>query len=574
MTITKEDAKRVLARKLYERKRALADPLYLMSFMVGTDQRDGEHFNFQHLRDPLEPGEITMNGNALVRRDKTWRWQRHAAERILQSKRLIMLKGRQIGVTWIVLAADVAEAITVPGSSSLLFRQREDEAIDNVRRWWTLYQSLPAHFKEGIRVIRPDKAILPGRDGIGLMFQDGSISEVIPMSSAASSGHGRSVRRVIADEAAYIEKFAEIMAAVEPAAGRAAISLISTANGRSNPETGEGNEYHRRWVTADEVGYERLFLPFDVHPDRDEDWYRKAPEVQSLRVHQRNAQFPRDEHEAFALTNRTFIDPDVLQRYRGKIAKPLYRADFVDENGNLAKHGEARLKKHDGGRLSVFEPPREDVKYAIGADVATGRGADYSACVVVDLSTMAIAAEFRGKMDADQYAAQLHYLGRWYNTALLAVESAGGYGEAVIIPLRDGRAGRPAYPNQYRHVLSSRPDLPIAKPYGFPTNIKTRPLILNQLEKALREDAVPQVSDALMWELEELVYHDVGASPRASDGAHDDLVMATAIALEMYRLKGSHPDRQIAQPPRRTDIRGPGPKKSRGAKVDLTRYST
>jgi hypothetical protein len=68
------------------------------------------------------------------------------------------------------------------------------------------------------------------------------------------------------------------------------------------------------------------------------------------------------------------------------------------------------------------------------------------------------------------------------------------------------------------------------------------------LEKALREDAIPYVSHNLMWELSEFVYHDTGASPRAADGAHDDVVMATAIALEMYRLKGAHPDRRRKKP--------------------------
>jgi hypothetical protein len=90
-----------------------------------------------------------------------------------------------------------------------------------------------------------------------------------------------------------------------------------------------------------------------------------------------------------------------------------------------------------------------------------------------------LCAEFHGKLDADLFAEQLHYLGRWFNTALLAVETGGGYGEAVLIPLRDGRAGRRPYPKLYRHILSNRPDLPQAKPFGFPMNTKTRPLAVS-----------------------------------------------------------------------------------------------
>jgi hypothetical protein len=204
----------------------------------------------------------------------------------------------------------------------------------------------------------------------------------------------------------------------------------------------------------------------------------------------------------------------------------------------------ARLKKHDRGAIRVYAEPDESHTYAIGADVATGRGVDYSAAYVVDLSDMSFVAEFHARLDADLYAAQLHFLGRWYNDALLAVESAGGFGEAVIIPLRDGRAGRPAYPRLYRHVLSSRPDLPTAKPYGFPTNTKTRPLMVNNFERALREKQLPWLTRNLLAEMQTFVLHDHGPSPAAQTGARDDLVMAAAITLEMYRLRGNHPERK------------------------------
>lgn len=562
----RQAAVRELARQEQDRQRAQQDPCYLISHMTAVDQRDGTRFTLQHLRDPLEPGEVWLEGNTLRTRDKSWRWQRWVADKVLADERLIVLKGRQIGVTWVVLAVDVAEAVLRPDTASLLYRQREDEAIDNVRRWWVLYQSLPAHFKAGIEVITPSRGDRPGASGVVLRHADGRLSEVFPMTSAAASGHGRTVRRVILDEGAHIEKLAQIRAAVEPAAGRAHINNVSTANGRSNPETGDGNEFHRLWAVPDS-GYHRVFLPYDIHPDRDADWYDNAPEVQSLPLHLRQQNFPKDEHEAFALSDRLFFDPDTLADYREKVRHPEYRFDFVDpdlwrdgKRGEeaLAKRGNAKVQKHDDGFVRVYEPPRPDTKYAIGADVATGRGADYSVAYVVDLATMELACEFIGKLDADLFAAQLHYLGRWYGTrsgcqqdAVIAPEVAGGHGEAVIIALRDGREGRPAYPKLYRHILSSRPDLPVSKPYGFPTNIKTRPLILNQLEKALRERALPYVSNDLLYQMEEFVHHDHGTSPRARDGCHDDCVMASAITLEMYRLYGHHEHRPRPKPARR-----------------------
>ncbi len=567
-----ELARRELRRRAAEVELARRDPLYLVSQMVGVDQGSGERFDFRHIRAQVAPGEVELQGNTLVARDKNWRWQRWVAERVLADPRLIVLKGRQIGVTWIVLACDVAEALLQPGTASLLYRQREEDAIDNIRRWWTLYQSLPSHFKEGIKVLQPDLARTerPGKEGVALKFPSGEVSEARPMTSASSSGHGRTVRRVILDEAAHIENLAEIRAAVEPAAGRRFITTISTANGRSNQETGEGNEFHRLWVDPNS-GYTRLFLPYDVHPERDAEWYQRAPEVQSLQMHLRQQNYPRDEHEAFKLSDRGYFDAEVLASYAKLVRLPEYRFDFIDRDSrNLAKHGEAVVHRHEQGLFRLYEAPVRGRKYAVGADVATGRGADYSAAYVVDLSSMALVAEFLGKIDPDLFAAQLHYLGKWFNDALLAVEN-NSTGEAVIIPLRDGRAGRPPYPHLYRHILSSRPDLPTAKPYGFPTNQKTRPLILSQLEQALRERSLPYVSNDLLFQMEEFVHHDSGTTPRARDGSHDDCVIAAAIALEMYRLRGEHAN--VHKPAVKSRARIGLGRKKRQTTVDLSRYA-
>lgn len=562
----------LVIRDLEDQIRAAEDPCFLISHMVGVDQRDGSRFTFGHLREPLEPGEVTVEGRTLRPRDRSWRWQRWVAERVLAVPRIIILKGRQIGVTWVLLAVDVAEAILRPGTVSLLYRQREDEAIDNLRRWWTLYQSLPEHLKFGTEVVTPAQGGRPGSSGIVLRHPDGQLSEIVPMTSAAASGHGRTVRRILLDEGAYIEKLAEIGAAVEPAAGKAAIGIVSTAKGRSNLETGEGNEFHRRWIDAEESGYTAVFLPYDVHPDRDEVWYENAPEVRSLRVHQRQEQFPRDEHEAFALSDALYFDPDDLIEYRKRVRLPLYRFDFVEPKDRSklvlgASAFPARWTADTGfrpranklaGAIRVFEEPVAGHKYAIGADPATASGPDYSTAYVVDLSTMALVCEFRGKLSEDLFAGQLHYLGRMYGRdvpadpkdpssrpgfARLAVETGGGFGNAVIAALRDRTAGRPSYGNLHRNRMDNRPDRPTAKPYGFPMNSATRQKVFNQISAAVRERTLPYVSDNLLHEMEDFIDADTNPSPRARDGAHDDCVMAAAIGLEMYRLFGSHPEK-------------------------------
>src|SRR5690242_19642665 len=109
-TATLADPKKVLAQREKIRRRVFRDKdiPYLISLMFAVDQRTGEKFTFEHIRDPLEPGEIWVEGNKLQARDKSWRWQRWQVDRILSKRRTIDLKGRQIGDTWVHLAVDVA----------------------------------------------------------------------------------------------------------------------------------------------------------------------------------------------------------------------------------------------------------------------------------------------------------------------------------------------------------------------------------------------------------------------------------------------------------------------------------
>ncbi len=439
--------------------------------MQAPDERTGETFSFQHMRDPVDGCRFSADGVTLEA-PKDWRWQRFLTELIHQNPRVIELKSRQLGCTWLGCAYIVWTALAMPASLCLIYRQKEEEAQENIQRCWHLLQSLPMHLRMDTQVIKPDRGALPSGE-IRLRSPDGKVSRILAMSSASASGHGKTAAVIMLDEYSRIDKAAEIMKAVNSAAGTTGkIMVISTANGVSDPETGEGNYYHWLWANAEDAGYKQIFLPWNLHPDRDQDWYDTSSEVRGLRSHERAEQYPADPLEAFQLTNRVFFDTEDLDHYR-KHRKhlPLYRGYFQTDDKNPAQ---ARLRKRTNGALRVYEEPRADGRYAIGADVATGRGVDYSAAYVVDLETMGFAAEYHARVPADLYAEQLHFLGRWYNTALLAIETQGGYGEAVLIALRDRTAGRPIYPKLYRHVLDARPDMPVSKPYGFPTNQKTR----------------------------------------------------------------------------------------------------
>jgi hypothetical protein len=528
---------------------------FLMSFMSFVDSRNGDEVSFDHLREPLEEGEVWLDADGLTLRcagwdgpansrggNKTWRWQRYIVDRRLRTKRRIDLKGRQIGDTWINLGVDVAKALLMPGTDSQMFRQTEKQAIDNIQRWWTLFESLPVWILERVPagkkvgpvvVSRPTRGDRPGREGVSLRFANGVHSDIVPMTSAGSSGHGSSVRDVMLDEAGHIEELLDIRAAIEPSAGSEGdVGLISTAHGRSNPDTGEGNEFHRVWVD-EESGYDRIFLPFSLHPDRDDWWYDHAEEVRSLPIWKRQEQFPRKWQEAFALSDRVFFDEDSLQWYLEHVEQPLYRFHF-----RMDEYRQAKAVKKREGRMKMYREPIAGREYAIMGDPASGHGRDSSAAYVLDLQTAEICVEYKAKVGEDEFARDLYWLGKWFNTALIGVETQGGNGTATVISLRDGAEARPPYPKLYRHRNEANRDHPSSAMFGMPMDPKNRNLVVNQIEKWIRDRSLPYVTDDLHYEMTEFVEHDRGTSPRARDGSHDDLVMACAGALDLFRRYG------------------------------------
>lgn len=526
---------------LEERDHCRDDPANLLRVMRCWDERAGVEFGFN----------MDSEGD--------WAWQKDVVRWQQENKRTIFLKARQIGVTWIGCALSLWTALYQPGSLCLMYRQKHADAIKLAERCYYQFNSLPKHLQNKAKVIKPTRDAPPGEQGIWFQFPDGKISRIQPQSSADASGHGETSAFVLLDEFARIDNAPEIMKAVSSAVGQTGrLFIISTANGVSNDQGG-GNYFHYLWSHADEQGLAKQFLSWRLHPDRDEKWFTSSPEILNLRPWERAEQYPDNEHEAFAITSANYFDAEAMHDYASLIREPEYRCEFV-----RTMPGRAKLAKKENGWISVFAEPEPDRKYAIGVDTATGRGLDYSAAYVVDLQHCSIVAEVHGKIENDLFAEQLAFLGNWYNRAILAIESAGGWGDAVTVDLRDGRDGRRPYPNLYRHRQFTRGDIAEHKPFGFPMTNKTRPQVLSHMEELVREKSVPFLPSGLLTEMQTFSRYnpnkpDAGGTwPRAwPDGLHDDRVMACAIALEMYRQFGEHPEK--VKRPHKRRYRSPQP---------------
>lgn len=532
-----EQAEYELAVRELRRRKAREHPAFLGHFVHCVDAKTGEDFDFDLLTeqerdeidDPGEPGG--------------WFWHREILDSWLAQKLSLELKARQIGITWLAALLALWIALYRPGTRVLILSVNEDEAKKVIARIWGMYRSLPAYFREHVVVTKPARGGNPSQEIEWTHESPGDevkMSTILALPATEKAGHGETAALVILDEFSRQDFAKTIWKGVFPVIdGGGSIIVISTANGVSNPLTGEGNFFHYLWVNALSLNIVARFLGWFRHPLRDDAWYAQI----SMPNEDRAEQYPNDPEDAFINTGECWFDLEKLNRYQKrwretgmKIAR---RIRF--EELNL----KAKIIDTSVGEWRVYVEPRAGARYAVFADPATGRGLDFSSAHMIDLETAEWVAEFHAKLGADEFATNLYYAGRWYNDAKIAVENQGGYGDPVIIPLRDGAHGRRPYGNLYRHTKQeNRPDFNEAPEYGYPMTQSQRPLVINQLEQWIRTGELPWITPELDGELRTFSRAKTNPSPRAQDGCNDDRVMSAAGSLEMYRQFGSRRGRR------------------------------
>jgi hypothetical protein len=171
------------------------------------------------------------------------------------------------------------------------------------------------------------------------------------------------------------------------------------------------------------------------------------------------------------------------------------------------------------------------------ADVARGDGADFSACHVLDITgeKPTQVAEYKGTLGTKEFGNFLVELATKYNDALLVVERE-NVGWATLQQIIDREYKNTFYSSadlkyvDVQRQLSNRYDSDDKKLVpGFSTNIKTRPLIINNLELYFRNMAIEIYSKRTLAELDTFIWKN--SKPIAMENYNDDLILALAIGL-------------------------------------------
>lgn len=400
-------------------------------------------------------------------------YQKAVLYQFLKERFNIILKFRQAGITELIAMYCLWLTMYHPNKKVNIISIKDTVAKKVLKKIKFMYKNLPWYLQT---------PIINGRTGeygsaSTMEFSNGSIIESIPTSDQA--GRSESLSLLVIDEAAIVRWASTIWASAFPTLSTGGSAIVN-----STPY-GVGNFYHSTWVDAvsGNSPLNPIRLRWQMHPDRDQDWYN---EMATALGPKRTAQE---------------IDGDFLSS--GNTVFDL--ADIKGIEEMLSDYPPLRVRL--GGQYREFNDPDPNTEYFIGADCSTGRATDYSSftCMSKDGEEAAI---YKGKIPLDKYARLLGDTGEKFNFATLAPE-ANDIGMAVVIKLQDE-----GYPNLYyaRKLLKkkgkSKPEEELVP--GWITTQKNRTLIVEGLEKDIREDSVIIKDPFFVQEAYTFIYDGMG----------------------------------------------------------------
>jgi len=402
----------------------------------------------------------------------------------------IVLKARQLGISTIV-AGYVAWFI--------LFRQhkvvsvlatKQSKAANIIKKVKMIFEKIPQWLLiSNIDINNKNELWL--KNGSGILAE--GTSEDACRSEALSL--------LVVDECAHIGSLMDDI-------WTSAYSTLSTGGSAiilSTP-AGTGNFFHRMCVEAENGDNEFLLtkLMWDVHPERDEDWFKLETKNLSERA------IAQELLCSFNASGATVISSKDIERLEGLIKEPLYKT------GNKRQYW-------------IWEDYDPSNRYLITVDVSRGDGEDFSTIIVINLEEVNVVAEYKGKLGRDSFVSFLNSVANDYGKPMLVVEN-NNIGIAVAQDMLSlgyphlyfSKKGTHEYVDPVQ-ALSDSTAIP-----GFTTSVKTRPLIISKLEEYIRNRVLFSPSSRFVDELKTFIWRN--GKPEAQKGSNDDLILSCAIA--------------------------------------------
>jgi hypothetical protein len=425
------------------------------------------------------------------------------------TRRNIVLKARQLGITTYVAARYFIQTITRPGTLTVQVAHNEESAQAIFRVVHRFWEKLPEAMQEG--------ALVRSRANVRQIVFPKLDSEYRVETADDNAGRGMTIHNLHCSEVSRwprngLETLASLRAAVVP---DGEIVLESTANGASGV-------FYEEWQKAGETGYTQHFFPWWFESQyQEEKWLPQTPTPEEIELVAKHGlseaqiawrrmrwkdlrrlaaqEFAEDPVACFLASGECVFDLEAVEQASSRSDQPF--------------------ESEDNGRMLTWFPPTLGRRYIIGVDTAGGGSeGDYTCAQVIERSMGLQCAELHGHFPPFELARRVAALGRKYESALLAVER-NNHGYGVLAHLKE---------LHYENIFEQ------GGQDGWLTSAASRPAMIENLAAVLV--AKPELfhSPRLLGELRTFVRHEDG-NGAAADGAHDDCVMAMAVALAVRR---------------------------------------
>jgi hypothetical protein len=441
----------------------------------------------------------------LVANAAQWRFEER------RGRQNIVLKARQMGMTTWVAARFFLRTITNPGTLTLQVAHTREAAETIFRIVQRMWEELPEDMQQG--------PLVRSRSNAGQMVFPQIDSEYrVASAYDVGAGRGLSLQNLHCSEVSRwpgdaAMTLAGLRAALAP---KGELVLESTPNGAYGA-------FYDEWCGGMDAGEDpnglvRHFLPWwmeaayvaaPVAPramtdeeamlvgryglSREQIGFRRGLERTYGGL--RSQEFAENPETCFRATGACFFDVEAIERRMAEV--------------NCA------LSTRRAGALLVWFPPAVGCRYIVAVDSAGGgEEGDYAAAQVIDRETGLQCAELQERLRPADLARVAVELAKEYHGALIAVER-NNHGAAVLAYIDKSE--------RYSQVYCQGVEA------GWLTTAVSKPEMTVRLGSLLEQRPGMFQSQRLLSECRTFVGRERGRTG-AANGAHDDLVMAMAVA--------------------------------------------
>ena len=446
-----------------------------------------------------EPGELSLD-YAL------WAHLEHFYEALESEKLIILVKSKQIGISWSVAVRALRKILTNPGSNILMLSSGQKESQKLLGKVKIIWNNLPQWMKcyqwddDKYFTLEPNSTEQFGIKEMGSM--------ITALPSTEKAGIGETSDWVIHDEADFHDFFetnlGHTLATVSDKPERK-LTVVSTID-----ITKPDSYFKRLYKGAKGSGYSEagsnnfkaLFYPYNVRPNRDEIWFKEREKENEATPWVVGANFPRSVEEALSpLSALSCFNKDKLDLLWSRAAEPEVRQGFI----------------------YILYPPRVGTQYVAGVDVGEGVGLDYSCLTIVGkegLNSEVVAVIYTNTLGTDSFAFECDRLCREYYNGLLCVDNI-GIGRAVSDKLVEL-----GYPNLFHGDTEKRKvGWALTKPNKRELAVKLVESINNG---RLITKFKPQIKELMEYQW-------IKGYPEPTGKTHGDTVISLMFANEMLK---------------------------------------